>query len=95
MRIVDIGVNPEAKVPLGTGRTVWMAPGGVTVGLGDTLDVRWESDGLAGHLVRTGVRWGDLLVTLPADGEARSLAFSTRSCLHLDISFIKLVLTRV
>lgn len=30
--------------------------------LGDTLDVRWESDGLAGHLVRTGVRWGDLLV---------------------------------
>lgn len=32
---VDIGLNPEAKVPLGTGRTVWMAPGGVTVGLGD------------------------------------------------------------
>ncbi|WP_258724274.1 PQQ-binding-like beta-propeller repeat protein [Cellulomonas sp. NS3] len=30
--------------------------------LGDTLEVRWESDGVAGHLVRTGVRSGDLLV---------------------------------
>lgn len=30
--------------------------------LGETLDVRWESEGLAGHLVRTGVRSGDLLI---------------------------------
>ncbi|MBB2925362.1 PQQ-binding-like beta-propeller repeat protein [Cellulomonas cellasea] len=30
--------------------------------LGDDLEVRWEADGVVGHLVRTGVRAGDLLV---------------------------------
>lgn len=32
---IDIGVNPETKLPVGTGRIVWTAPGAVTVGLGD------------------------------------------------------------
>lgn len=32
---IDIGVNPEAKVPTNTGLIVWMAPGAVTVGVGD------------------------------------------------------------
>lgn len=32
---IDIGLNPETKLPLGTGRIVWTAPGAVTVGLGD------------------------------------------------------------
>ncbi len=31
---VDIGINPEAKFPVGKGWVVWMAPGAVTVGLG-------------------------------------------------------------
>ena len=32
---IDIGLNPEANLPTNTGRVVWMAPGGVTIGLGD------------------------------------------------------------
>jgi aminopeptidase len=32
---IDIGVNPETRLPVGTGRIVWTAPGAVTVGLGD------------------------------------------------------------
>ena len=32
---IDLGLNPEAKLPTNTGRIVWMAPGSVTVGLGD------------------------------------------------------------
>jgi leucyl aminopeptidase (aminopeptidase T) len=32
---IDIGLNPETKLPVGTGRIVWTAPGGVTIGLGD------------------------------------------------------------
>jgi leucyl aminopeptidase (aminopeptidase T) len=32
---IDIGINPETKLPVGTGRTVWTAPGSVAVGLGD------------------------------------------------------------
>ena len=32
---IDIGLNPETKLPVGTGQIVWTAPGAVTVGLGD------------------------------------------------------------
>jgi leucyl aminopeptidase (aminopeptidase T) len=32
---IDIGLNPEAKLPTNTGRIVWMAPGNVTIGMGD------------------------------------------------------------
>jgi leucyl aminopeptidase (aminopeptidase T) len=32
---LDIGLNPESKLPVGTGHIVWTAPGAVTVGLGD------------------------------------------------------------
>jgi hypothetical protein len=32
---IDLGLNPEATLPTNTGRVVWMAPGGVTIGLGD------------------------------------------------------------
>jgi leucyl aminopeptidase (aminopeptidase T) len=32
---VDIGLNPETKMPLGSGRVIWTALGSVTVGLGD------------------------------------------------------------
>ena len=32
---IDIGLNPETRLPVGTGRIVWTAPGAVTVGLGD------------------------------------------------------------
>ena len=32
---IDLGLNPEATFPTNTGRVIWMAPGGVTIGLGD------------------------------------------------------------
>jgi len=32
---IDIGLNPETRLPLGTGRIIWTAPGSVTVGFGD------------------------------------------------------------
>jgi leucyl aminopeptidase (aminopeptidase T) len=32
---IDLGLNPDAALPTDTGRIVWMAPGGVTVGIGD------------------------------------------------------------
>ena len=32
---VDIGLNPETRLPLGSGRIVWTAPGSVTIGVGD------------------------------------------------------------
>jgi leucyl aminopeptidase (aminopeptidase T) len=32
---LDIGLNPETRHPVGTGRIVWTAPGSITVGLGD------------------------------------------------------------
>lgn len=32
---IDIGVNPETRLPVGSGRIVWTAPGSVVIGLGD------------------------------------------------------------
>jgi leucyl aminopeptidase (aminopeptidase T) len=32
---IDLGLNPEIKLPLTTGRIVWMAAGALTVGVGD------------------------------------------------------------
>jgi leucyl aminopeptidase (aminopeptidase T) len=32
---VDIGVNPETRLPVGSGRIVWTAPGSVVIGFGD------------------------------------------------------------
>ncbi|MDQ6770903.1 MAG: aminopeptidase, partial [Gemmatimonadota bacterium] len=32
---IDIGVNPETKLPVGSGRIVWTAPGSVVLGFGD------------------------------------------------------------
>jgi leucyl aminopeptidase (aminopeptidase T) len=32
---IDIGLNPETKLPVGTGRVIWTAPGSVVLGLGD------------------------------------------------------------
>ena len=32
---IDLGINPQIRLPLNTGRIVWMAAGAVTVGFGD------------------------------------------------------------
>jgi leucyl aminopeptidase (aminopeptidase T) len=32
---IDIGINPETRLPLGSGRIVWTAPGSVVIGFGD------------------------------------------------------------
>ncbi len=50
---LDIGLNPAAKFPTDKGRVVWMAPGAVTIGLGD--NTAWggtnvSSFGLAGPI---------------------------------------------
>ena len=36
---LDLGINPEMTLPTNTGRVVWMAAGGVTIGMGD--DTSW------------------------------------------------------
>jgi leucyl aminopeptidase (aminopeptidase T) len=35
---IDLGINPEANIPTNTGRIVWMAPGAVTIGMGDNTE---------------------------------------------------------
>ena len=32
---IDIGVNPETRLPVGSGRIIWTAPGSVVIGFGD------------------------------------------------------------
>jgi leucyl aminopeptidase (aminopeptidase T) len=32
---IDFGLNPETRLPVGTGRIIWTVPGAVTVGFGD------------------------------------------------------------
>lgn len=32
---LDIGINPETRLPVGSGRIIWTAPGSVTFGFGD------------------------------------------------------------
>ena len=32
---IDIGLNPETRLPVGSGRTIWTAPGSVVLGFGD------------------------------------------------------------
>lgn len=32
---IDIGVNPETRLPVGSGRIIWTAPGSVVLGFGD------------------------------------------------------------
>jgi leucyl aminopeptidase (aminopeptidase T) len=61
---IDVGLNPEAKLPTNTGRIVWMAPGGMTIGMGD--NTAWggtnvSSFGLAGSVDAA---------TLSVDGKA-------------------------
>jgi len=35
---IDIGVNPETRLPVGSGRVVWTAPGSVVLGFGDNRE---------------------------------------------------------
>jgi leucyl aminopeptidase (aminopeptidase T) len=32
---IDIGLNPETRLPVGAGRIVWTAPGSIVIGFGD------------------------------------------------------------
>ena len=62
---VDIGLNPEASLPVGTGRTVWMAPGAIAVGLGDNrfFGGNNASDfGLAGQLGGATLKAGETVL---------------------------------
>jgi hypothetical protein len=60
---VDLGLNPEATFPTDTGRVVWMAPGGVTIGLGDNT---WWGGTNISSLTFAGAVPG---ATLAADGK--------------------------
>lgn len=61
---IDVGLNPEAKLPTNTGRIVWMAPGGMTIGMGDNTGwggTNVSNFGLAGSVDAA---------TLSVDGKA-------------------------
>jgi leucyl aminopeptidase (aminopeptidase T) len=60
---IDLGLNPEATFPTDTGRVVWMAPGGVTIGLGDNT---WWGGTNVSSLTFAGAVPG---ATLAADGK--------------------------
>jgi hypothetical protein len=56
---IDIGVNPETRLPVGSGRIVWTAPGSVVLGFGDNRGFGGSnvSDfGLAAQLASATVR---------------------------------------
>ncbi len=61
---IDIGLSPEAKLPTDTGRIAWMAPGGMTIGVGDNTGwggTNVSNFGLAGSVDAA---------TLSVDGKA-------------------------
>jgi leucyl aminopeptidase (aminopeptidase T) len=61
---IDIGLNPEAKFPTNTGRVVWMAPGGVTIGVGDNTS--WGGTNTSNFGLAAAVH----AATLSIDGKA-------------------------
>jgi aminopeptidase len=61
---IDIGLNPEAKLPTNTGRIVWMAPGGMTIGMGDNTG--WGGTNVSSFGLAGSVRGA----TLSVDGKA-------------------------
>jgi len=61
---IDLGLNPEAKVPTNTGHIVWMAPGAVTIGLGDNTG--WGGTNVSNFNLAVPVS----AATLSADGKA-------------------------
>ena len=60
---LDLGLNPEAKLPTNTGRIVWMAPGAVTIGLGDNTG--WGGSNVSSF----GLSAPITAATLTADGK--------------------------
>lgn len=61
---IDVGLNPEARLPTNSGRMVWVAPGAVTVGMGDNT-------GWGGTNVSTfGLAGSVEAATLSVDGKA-------------------------
>lgn len=61
---LDLGINPEATLPTSTGRIVWMAPGGVTIGIGD--NTAWGGANISNFALPCPVAGA----TLTADGKA-------------------------
>jgi aminopeptidase len=61
---IDIGLNPEARLPTNSGRIIWVAPGAVTIGMGDNT-------GWGGTNVSTfGLAGSVEAATLSVDGKA-------------------------
>jgi leucyl aminopeptidase (aminopeptidase T) len=61
---IDVGLNPEAKLPTTTGHIVWMAPGGVTIGVGD--NTLWGGTNTSSFVLAAALS----APTLSADGKA-------------------------
>lgn len=61
---IDIGLNPDAKLPTNSGHIVWMAPGGVTIGLGD--NTLWGGRNTSNFVLAAAVT----AATLSVDGRA-------------------------
>jgi leucyl aminopeptidase (aminopeptidase T) len=60
---IDLGVNPEALFPTDTGAIVWMAPGAVTVGIGDNTG--WNGSNVSSFALSAPVS----RATLAVDGK--------------------------
>jgi leucyl aminopeptidase (aminopeptidase T) len=60
---IDLGLNPDAALPTDTGRIVWMAPGGVTIGIGDNTG--WGGTNVSSFNLAAAVTGA----TLAADGK--------------------------
>ncbi|HTR78347.1 MAG TPA: hypothetical protein VMH39_09565, partial [Gemmatimonadaceae bacterium] len=61
---IDVGLNPAVQLPTNSGRIVWMAAGGVTVGMGDNTG--WGGSNVSDFTYVGAVR----APTLTADGKA-------------------------
>jgi aminopeptidase len=61
---IDLGLNPEVTLPTNTGRIVWMAAGGVTIGVGDNTG--WGGTNVSNFSLPAAVT----TATLTADGKA-------------------------
>ena len=61
--MIDLGLNPEIRLPLTTGRIVWMAAGALTIGVGD-------NQGLGSNVSDFGMSGAIANATVTVDGTA-------------------------
>ena len=60
---IDIGINDQTKLPVGSGRVVWTAPGAIVFGFGDNRGFGGDNQSDFGFIAQIGV------ATLTVDGK--------------------------